>query len=130
MIAGDGDRERAAAFLREHFVRGRLTVEELASRVERVFVARSQSDLGDALAGLPVRPDARALARSAARGVKLAVFTSLYVCFSVVLLFVFGLTLLIHGASGTVLIGFLLVWLVPTYLLSRLWRKHPTKEGR
>jgi hypothetical protein len=38
------------------------------------------------------------------------------------LLCVFALTLLIHGASGLALAGFLLVWLVPTYLLSRLWR--------
>jgi hypothetical protein len=40
-----------------------------------------------------------------------------------VLLLVFGLTLLLNGASGTALVGFLLVWLVPTYLLSRLWHR-------
>ena len=53
----------------------------------------------------------------------LALFTGAYLVFSFVLFLVFGLTLLLNGASGTVLVGFLLVWLVPTYLLSRLWHR-------
>jgi hypothetical protein len=32
-------------------------------------------------------------------------------------------TLLVHGASSTALIGFLVVWLIPTYLWSRLIRR-------
>jgi hypothetical protein len=36
---------------------------------------------------------------------------------------VLGLTLLVEGGSNSVLLGFLLVWLVPTYLLSRAWRR-------
>jgi len=38
------------------------------------------------------------------------------------------LTVLIHGASGIELAGFLLVWLVPTVLLSRLWRRGLTQR--
>ena len=46
-----------------------------------------------------------------------------YVLFSFALLLVFGLTVLVEGASGSMLLGFLLVWLIPTYLLSRVWRR-------
>ena len=54
-------------------------------------------------------------------------FTGAWLLFSLVLLLVFALTLLIHGATAVVLAAFLLVWLVPTYLLSRLWRKGPLR---
>ncbi len=59
----------------------------------------------------------------------LVVFTGAYIVFSFVLLLVFALTLLLSGASGTALVGFLLVWLVPTYLLSRVWRR-PAPDRR
>ena len=129
MFAGDQDRERAAATLREHYVRGRLTADELAYRTGRVFSARSRADIRTALAGLPLLPDAwfatygRPFAQMAARGAKLFFFTALYVIFSFTLLLVFAATLLINGATGTVFVGFLVVWLVPTFLLSRLWRR-------
>ena len=57
MLAGDSERERAAAALREHYVRGRLTLDELAGRTERVLAARSRADLRRALSGLPILPD-------------------------------------------------------------------------
>jgi hypothetical protein len=74
----------------------------------------------------------RWLVQSVARGAMLVVFTGAYLVFSFVLLLVFGLTLVLNGASGTALVGFLLVWLVPTYLLTRLWRgpaPHRRTEG-
>jgi hypothetical protein len=128
MFAGDQDRERAAATLQEHYVRGRLTLDELSYRTGRVFSARSRGEIRTALAGLPLLPDAfaiqgRALARVAARGAMLFLFTALYVIFNLLLLLAFSATMLIHGASGTALVGFLVVWLIPTYLLSRLWRR-------
>jgi hypothetical protein len=132
VFAGDRDRERAAATLREHYVRGRLSVDELSSRTGRVMTARSHAELRAALVGLPLLPDARELAahgrsvaQAAVRGAVLFVFTGAYLLFSVVLLLVFALTLLIHGASMAALAGFLVVWLVPTYLLSRLWHRRP-----
>ena len=137
MFAEDGERDRAAATLREHYVRGRLTVDELSSRTEQVLRARSRAELRAALSGLPVLPDLRDLAArgqplvgAAARGAALVVFTGAYLLFSFVLLLVLGLTLLIHGASGGALVGFLLVWLVPTYLLSRLWHRGPARRRR
>jgi uncharacterized protein DUF1707 len=130
MFADDGERDRAAAVLREHYARGRLTLDELSNRTERVLTARSRGDLRAALAGLPLQPDMRELADNgrrmaqlALRGVTLLVFTSAYLVFSFLLMFLFAATLLLRGASGLTLLGFLVVWLVPTYLLSRLWRR-------
>ena len=132
MFAADHDRERAAATLREQYVRGRLSLEELSDRTGRVLAARSRSDIRTALAGLPLLPDGlwfgahgRSFVQSAARGAMLLFFTSIYVFFTCTLLLVFALTMLFGGASGTTLVAFLLVWLVPTYLLSRLWRRKP-----
>jgi len=120
-LAGDDDRERAVSSLREHFVRGRLTVEELAERTEIALRARSYGDLRRAFAGLPDW-SGRAVVATVARGIAVVVLTGAWLLFSLVLVVVLALTLLIHGASGIALAAFLLVWLVPTYLLSRLWR--------
>ena len=121
-LAGDVDRERAAASLRDHFVRGRLTLDELSERTEMVLRARSRRELRRPLRGLPLWSP-RAAAESFTRAVTLVVFTGAWLMFSFMLLAVLGLTLIIHGATGTELLAFLIVWLVPTYLLSRLWRR-------
>jgi hypothetical protein len=130
MFAGDQDRERAAATLQEHYVRGRLTLDDFSYRTGRVFSARSRADIRTALAGLPLLPGAlglgdqgRAVARVVARGAMLIFFTWLYVVFNFVLLLAFTLSMVFNGASATTLVAFLVVWLIPTYLLSRLWRR-------
>ncbi len=133
MLAGDHDRERATAALQEHYVGGRLTLEEFSDRTGRVLAARSRAEIRRALSDLPVFGDelaarGRSLVQSVTRGAMLAVFTGAYLVFSFLLLLVFGLTLLLNGASGTALVGFLLVWLVPTYLLSRLWHRPAPKS--
>jgi len=126
MLAGDAERERAAVALREHYASGRLTLDELTSRVERVLTARSSRELRAAFRGLPTA-DGRSLAQGAARIAALAVATAAYAVFSFALLVVFGLTVLIHGISTGALVAFLVVWLVPTYLLSRLWHRRPPR---
>jgi hypothetical protein len=135
MFVGDGERERGVAALREQFVRGRLTVEELSARTERVLVARSRTELRTAFTGLPAYLDlgelvvrGRSVADAAIRGVVLFVLTGAYIIFSLMLAFALGLTLLVHGASTSALLGFLVVWLVPTYLLSRVWRRRPARN--
>jgi hypothetical protein len=126
VLAGDRDRESAAEALREQYVRGRLSVEELTRRTDVALAAHTRADLRDALAGLPVFFEGgKALAQRAMRGAMLVVFTGAYILFSLTLLFVLALVLVIHGASATELAAFLVVWLVPTYLLSRLWRGSP-----
>src|SRR5688500_15404751 len=51
--AGDADRERAMEALREHTGAGRLTVEELDARLDRVASATTFGELDAVLADLP-----------------------------------------------------------------------------
>jgi hypothetical protein len=127
VLASDGEREQAAASLREHFVRGRLTLDELSERTEMVLRARSREELRHACAGLP-RLTRQMIATVVVRGAALVLFTGVWLVFSFVLLIALGLTLLIHGATLSELVGFVVVWLVPTYLLSRLWRGRPLRH--
>lgn len=50
---GDAERERAAAALGEHYAQGRLTTEEHAERLDRVWAARTHADLGPLFRDLP-----------------------------------------------------------------------------
>jgi hypothetical protein len=127
VLAGDADRERVLLSLREHFVRGRLTLEELSERNDLVLHARSRADLRRACEGLP-QLTAQAVGKALARGATLVLFTGAWLVFSAVLFVVFALTLLIRGATLPELAGFLVVWLVPTLLLSRLWRRRPLEH--
>src|SRR5262249_12738922 len=97
-------------------------VEELSARCELALRARSVADLRRALVELPpLQP--QAMLRGIVRGAALVVFTGAWVVFSLLLLLVFGLTLAIDGMSAVELAVFLVVWLVPTYLLARQWRR-------
>ena len=130
MFAGDTDRERAAATLKESYVDGRLTLDELSERTELVLAARSRAELRSALSGLPWLPEelaerGRSVVHAVARGALVVALTGAWLLFSFTLLLVFGLMLLFQGASGSALVGFLLVWLVPTYLLTRVWHSRP-----
>jgi Flp pilus assembly protein TadB len=119
VLAGDRDRDQAVAALRENFLRGRLTLDELSARTDVVLHARSLKELRSALAGLPRTIP---IAQTAVRGGLAVVLTGAWLLFSFSLLVVLGLVALVHGASATALVAFLLVWLVPTFLLARLWR--------
>jgi hypothetical protein len=50
---GDAERETAADHLREHFAQGRLTQEEFTERLDKVFAAKTQSQLGALISDLP-----------------------------------------------------------------------------
>lgn len=68
---GDAERERAAAELGEHYAQGRLSVDEHADRLDRVWAARTRADLGPIFSDLPgrygpVAPTATAAARRSA----------------------------------------------------------------
>jgi hypothetical protein len=129
-MIGDRDRERGVSMLREHYARGRLTLEEFSSRSDLVLASRSYGELRRAFADLPapfrtagIAASTSLLGRAAVRGAVLVGLTCAYVVFSLMLLFVLALTLVLHGATGPVVVGFLVVWAVPTYLLSRMWRR-------
>jgi hypothetical protein len=53
MRIGDAEREAAAAELREHYASGRLTLDELNERVDKVFAARTRGDLNALMTDLP-----------------------------------------------------------------------------
>jgi len=70
----------------------------------------------------------RNAAHAVVRGLALVLFTGAYLVFSFALLLVFALTLLLHGASTAAAVAFLVTWLVPTYLLFRLWHRRPPRQ--
>lgn len=53
MRAGDADRDRTIALLRDATVAGRLTLDEFAGRVERAELARTHGELEPLIADLP-----------------------------------------------------------------------------
>ena len=55
--ASDAERDSAAAALREHFVQGRLTLEELLGRLDAALTARTRGQLDGVLADLPSRKE-------------------------------------------------------------------------
>ena len=128
VLAGDHDRDRAVAALRENFLRRQADTRRALSADQVVLRARSLKELRGALAGLPRTTP---FAQTAIRGGLAVLLTGVWVLFSFSLLVVLGLVALIHGASAAELVAFVLVWLVPTYLLARLWRGVlPRSAGR
>jgi hypothetical protein len=53
MRAGDADREAAAAALAEHFAQGRLTLDELITRLDATLTATTHGELTEAARDLP-----------------------------------------------------------------------------
>jgi hypothetical protein len=51
--AGDADREAAAAALGEHFAQGRLTLDELLTRLDAALTAARQSEIAQSTRDLP-----------------------------------------------------------------------------
>ena len=51
--ASDAEREHHAELLREHAAQGRLTVDELDERLDRVYAARTRGELAPVVADLP-----------------------------------------------------------------------------
>jgi Domain of unknown function (DUF1707) len=53
---GDAERDAAMAQLREHFVAGRLTLDELTERIDRALTAKTQGHIDRLMADLPLPP--------------------------------------------------------------------------
>ncbi len=117
-LAGDVERERATARLREGYAGGYLTLDEFSRRTGRALRARSRWQLRRSLLGL-----SRPSLIESAHELVVAVVTGAYVVFSLALALMLGLALLL-GASTSTAVVFGLVWLVPTYLFVRFRRTH------
>jgi uncharacterized protein DUF1707 len=117
-LAGDADRERATARLREGYAGGQLTLDEFSRRAGRVLSARSHWQLRRSVFDLPRQPlfaPVHALVR--------AVVTGAYLVFTLALGLMLAVALLL-GASMSTVVLFALVWLIPTYLFARFRRGH------
>jgi hypothetical protein len=66
-LASDAERERGVALLRDAVVEGRLTLEEFSDRVGRAQLARTEPELSELVADLPVQPALAALATPAVK---------------------------------------------------------------
>lgn len=119
-LVGDADRERAVVSLRDHYALGRLTLDELDERVELALRARSRAALRRSLTELP-DSRGRAIVQATVRGAVLLLLTWTWFAFSAALLIVLGLALALHGVPPVELGAFLVIWLVPTFLLARAW---------
>ena len=74
--ASDAEREHHAQLLREHAAQGRLTVDELEERLDRVYAARTVGELAPVVGDLPAprRPRPAARRRPAWRQTELGAF--------------------------------------------------------
>lgn len=98
--AGDDDRERASELLRVNAAAGRLTVDELEQRLERVYAARTGRELRAELSDLPAE---RAPRRARSRPVVPVPFP---------------LVVLLIVAAGAVTGAWWLLWLIwPTAMI-------------
>jgi hypothetical protein len=139
MLASDGDRDRAAASLRGHYVNGRLAVDEFAERMELALRARSRAEVRNVLRDLPLGwtdlPDgihatATRAIRVARRSVLFMVLLGVWIAASFALLLGFGVALLVGGLSVVTALAFPLAWLVVGYALLRVWRRDDRRITR
>src|SRR5262245_49455299 len=128
-LIGDPERERAAALLQKHYVQGRLTIEELAERLELAHAARRDSDVRVALADLPgawfeqSTAWTGALWQSVRRVGFLVAVWSLWWIASLALMIGFVASVVAQGLSVVNAVAFPAVWLACTFLARRVTRR-------
>jgi len=126
-LVGDPERERAAQALQRHYREGRLSVDELAQRLETVLHARNAGQLGSALTELPglerwatpeaVRQALRPPVRSIRNAAILAGTAVVWLFWSIGMLVAFIAWLAGNGASLGPLLVFPLLWFAVSWLL-------------
>jgi uncharacterized protein DUF1707/2TM domain-containing protein len=91
--ASDAERERQADRLREHAAEGRITIEELEERLDRVYSARTGGELDQVLQDLPrVRLPAERHRRQARRRKDFHAHLAPYVMVNLLLVVIWALT--------------------------------------
>jgi len=131
-LVGDQERERAARQLRAHYLRGRLTEDELGARLALALAARSSREVRRAFRDLPppwrdgvdeIRAafdEARRVARRF--GFLLAAATVWSLATGAVVIGL-GLAVAIGHVSREAVAAVLLVWLLVTYAAWRVARR-------
>jgi hypothetical protein len=135
---GDQERERTVALLRRHYLRGRLSVEELMERLEVALTARHDSDVRLALRELPATWRDQAMEarsglgetwRAARRTAFVIAVWSLWWVTSLVLLIGFVVSVLLQGVSLTNSATFAALWLACTFAARRVARQRLRPRG-
>lgn len=110
MRVGDGDREAAAALLREHYAAGRLSLDEFQDRLAAVYAAQVQRDLAAVTADLPAggMNGAVPLVRSLRRASRRVMLWGLGVFAGLLALLVLLAVAVPHGGFAAVVLGVLL----------------------
>ena len=126
-LVGDPERNRAALELQRHYSEGRLSVDELAQRLETVLQARSAGQLRSALRELPsmerwaapeaVRQAMRSPARSLRNAAILVGTAVVWLFWSIGMLVAFVAWLAGNGPSLGALLVFPLLWFAVSWLL-------------
>jgi uncharacterized protein DUF1707 len=127
-LIGDHDRERAAARLKQHYLRGRLSLEELTERLEVALTARREGDVRVALNGLPaagLRSGLDEAWRAARRTAFVVAVWSLWWAASLVLLIGYVASVVAQGLSLTIAAVFAALWLLCTLSAKRVARRGP-----
>jgi Flp pilus assembly protein TadB len=134
-LVGDPERDRTAHELKRHYREGRISVEELAERLETALHARNGMQLRSALSELPGRwatPDAvREGLRSPAKAIRNAAIlvgtAMLWLFWSVGMLAAFVAWLAANGPSLGALVVFPLLWFGVSWLL---WSSSKRRRSR
>jgi|SRR5690242_19176042 hypothetical protein len=116
---GDQERDRTATALKEHYVRGRLSVEELTDRLELALAARRDADVRRALDDLPSPWRPEAVVRRAKRAAVVLAVWLLWCVVSLVLLVGFVVAVAVQGLTWTNALLFPALWLGCTLLARR-----------
>jgi uncharacterized protein DUF1707 len=132
--ASDADREHTVAILQNGAVLGRITPDELSTRLDRAFGARTLGDLRALVADLPegnVNPVSELIGGMVQTGYNIA-RVGLLVGVSVLLLAIFvpviaGLAASGHGIAALVATGLMVALFVG---LSMRFRRRPSRPGR
>lgn len=137
-LVADADRERGLALLRRHYAEGRLTVEELAERVDAAARARTTTELRTALRDLPGgvalselaprviafrdTPAGASIVHRAARTMIGIALVAAWLGTTLLTLATLGVVALVVGASSALAAGFTLAWVAISWVFWRIWR--------
>jgi Flp pilus assembly protein TadB len=130
-LVGDPERDRAAHELQRHYREGRLSMDELAQRLETALRAHNRGQLRSALSDLPGRwadaPALRSPARTLRNGAILATTAVLWLFWSVGMLAAFVAWLAANGPSLAALLVFPALWFGLSWLL---WSTSKRRRAR
>lgn len=137
VLVGDRERDRAAHELQRHYREGRLSLDELAQRLDTALRARNGMQLRSALSELPgaggwpapeaVREAMRSPARAVRNAAILAGTAVVWLFWSVGMLAAFVAWLASNGASLASVVVFPLVWFGVSWLL---WSTSKRRRSR